>query len=88
VSASGAGNGTLGGQPNYGSMPRYFFRLEGDERIADKRGYDLPNDSAARREAEGIAAALRRSRGDVWSVIVTNEWGNGVTEIPGPLRPK
>jgi hypothetical protein len=55
-------------------MPRYYFHLEGRERIADKRGRDLPDDNAAGREAEGISAALQRSRGRVWSVIVTNEW--------------
>ena len=66
------------------TMPRYFFHLEDDERIEDKRGRDLPDDSAARREAEGIAAALQRCRGHVWSVIVTNEWGHKVVEILGP----
>ena len=40
-------------------MPRYYFHLEGGEQIADKRGRDLPDDNAARREAEGIAAALQ-----------------------------
>ena len=66
-------------------MPRYFFHLEGNERIADRRGHDLPDDSAARREAEGIAIALRRARGPVWRVIVTNEAGHEVTDIPAPL---
>ena len=65
-------------------MPRYYFHLEGSERIADKRGRDLPDDNAARREAEGISGALRQSRGVVWSVIVTNEWGHKVVEILGP----
>ena len=41
-------------------MPRYFFHLEGDERIADKRGHDLPDDIAACHEAKRIAVALRR----------------------------
>jgi hypothetical protein len=67
-------------------MPQYFFHLEDGELIADKRGHDLPDDSAARREAEGIAVALRRARGPVWRVIVTNENGHEVTEIPVPLR--
>jgi uncharacterized protein DUF6894 len=66
-------------------MPRYFFHLEGDDVIADKRGHDLPDDIAARREAESIASALRRARGPVWSVIVTNEAGHEVTEIPALL---
>jgi hypothetical protein len=67
-------------------MPRYYFHLEGGERITDKRGRDLPDDYAARREAEGIAAALQRSRGRVWGVIVTNEWGHELIEIPRPLE--
>jgi hypothetical protein len=69
-------------------MPRYYFHLEGGEWIADKRGRDLPDDNAARRAAEGTAAALQRSRGPVWSVIVTNEWGREIIEIPGSLRAK
>jgi hypothetical protein len=40
---------------------------------------DLPDDSAAQREAEG------ESRGDVWSVLATHECGHAVTEIPGSL---
>ena len=66
-------------------MPRYFFHLEGNDLIADKRGLELADDIAARREAETIASALRRARGPVWSVIVTNEAGHEVTEIPAPL---
>jgi hypothetical protein len=61
-------------------MPRYFFHLEGGERIEDKRGHVLRDDNAARREAEGIAAALERRPGNVWRVLVTNEWGHDVTE--------
>ena len=67
-------------------MPRYYFHLKGGEWITDKRGHDLRDDNAARREAEGIAAALQRSRGGVWDVIVTNEWGHDVIEIPMPTR--
>jgi hypothetical protein len=53
-----------------------------EERIADKRGQVLHDDSAARREAEKIAAALERHRGHGnWRVIVTNKWGHDVTEI-------
>jgi hypothetical protein len=78
--------GTSGWPPNCHTMPRYFFHLENGGRIEDKRGHNLPDDSAARREAEGIAAALLRSRGRVWSVVVTNEWGHDVIEIPGTGR--
>jgi hypothetical protein len=65
-------------------MPRYFFHLEGGERIEDKRGYVLRDDNAARREAEGIAA-LERRPGNVWRVLVTNEWGHDVTENSAPF---
>ncbi len=64
-------------------MPLYYFHLRGRERIADRRGLDLLDDYAAQREAEHVAAALQRSRGDAWSVLVTNERGHHVTEIPG-----
>jgi hypothetical protein len=82
--------GTLSGRPNCHPMPRYFFHLEGGregcELIADKRGHVLPDDGAARREAQGIVEALRRRRGNAWCVIVANEWGHDVMEIPAALR--
>jgi hypothetical protein len=80
-----ADHGTVSRRRNYLVMPRYFFHLEGGDRIADKRGLDLPDDIAARHEAEKIATALRRARGPVWRVTVTNEAGHEVTEIPAPL---
>jgi hypothetical protein len=68
-------------------MPRYFFHLEGrQECITDRRGQALPNEDAALREAKGIAAALRKYRGEAWGVIVTNEWGHEVCEAPAPLE--
>jgi hypothetical protein len=71
---------------NYLVMARYFFHLEDGERIQDRRGHDLPDDNAALREAQQITTALRLRRGRVWRVIVTNEWGHDVTEIPAPVR--
>jgi len=65
------------------TMPLYYFHLRGRERIVDRRGFDLLDDNAAQREAVRVAAALQRSRGLVWSVLVTNERGHRVTEIPG-----
>jgi len=53
---------------------------------ADKRGHVLPDDGAARREAQGIVEALRRRRGNAWCVIVANEWGHDVMEIRAALR--
>ena len=65
-------------------MPRYFFHLEGrGERIADRRGQILPDEAAALREANLVAAALRTYRGQVWRVI---EWGHEVSEAPAPLE--
>ena len=66
-------------------MPRYFFHLESrEERIADRRGQIQPDEAAALREANLVAAALRRYRGEAWRVIVTNEWGHEVTQTPTP----
>jgi hypothetical protein len=68
-------------------MARYFFHLEGrNERIADRRGQILPDDGAALREADRVAAALRTYREEPWRVIVTNEWGHEVTEAAPPLQ--
>jgi hypothetical protein len=66
---------------------RYFFHLESrEERIADRRGQILPDEAAALREAREISSALRKYRGAAWEVIVTNEWGNEVTEASTPLE--
>ena len=56
------------------------------ERITDKRGQILPDEAAAMREANLVAAALKTYRGEAWKVIVTNEWGHEVTQIPTPLK--
>jgi hypothetical protein len=64
-----------------------FFHLEGrEERIADRRGQVLPDEAAALREANLVAAALRTYRGEAWRVIVTNEWGHEVTQNTAPLE--
>jgi hypothetical protein len=64
-------------------MPRYFFHLEGrEERIADKRGQILPDERSAEREAVEVAVALRKRRGEAWRVVVTNEWGHEIIQIP------
>jgi len=68
-------------------MPRYFFHLDGlGERIADRRGQILPDEAAALREANLVAAALRTYQGEAWTVTVTNEWGHEVTQTPTPLQ--
>ena len=68
-------------------MPRYFFHIETrEERIADRRGQILPDEAAALREAREISAALGKYRGQAWGVVVTNEWGNEVTEASIPVE--
>jgi hypothetical protein len=68
-------------------MPRYFLHLEGrEERITDRRGQILPDEDAALREANEVAAALRKYRGEAWGVILTNEWGHEVTQLLTPLK--
>jgi hypothetical protein len=68
-------------------MPRYYFHLENGERVLDRVGQELPDDSAALRVAVGVVAALRR-RGRTWRVVVTNERGHEVSEIPVALEPE
>jgi len=72
-------------------MPRYFFHFEGGpegELIADKRGQVLPDDFAARREAEAIVAALKKRRGNACCVIVADEWGHDFTAFPHVWEPR
>jgi hypothetical protein len=67
-------------------MPQYFFHLEGGPKGGtDKRGQVLPDDGAARREAEAIAAALKKRRGNAWRVVVADEWGHDFMAIPARL---
>lgn len=75
------------GHPNYLPMPRYFFHLEAGERVPDRVGQELPDDSAALRLAAGVVAALRR-RGRSWRVVVTTNGGHEVSEIPVALEPE
>jgi hypothetical protein len=75
---------TLEAQAQFdGPRPRHFFHLESrNERIVDTRGHIPPDERSAEREAVEVAVALRRRRGKSWGVIVTNEWGHEVTQIP------
>jgi hypothetical protein len=71
-------------QPAYATV---FFYLESrEERITDRRGQILPDEDAALRKANEVAAVLRRYRGEAWGIKVTNEWGHEVTQIPTPLK--
>ena len=68
-------------------MPRYFFHLEGrGERVADRRGQILPDEAAALREANLVAAALRTYRGEAWRVILTKRMGARSQSTPNPVR--
>jgi hypothetical protein len=51
-----------------------------------RRGQILSDAAAALREADEVAAALRKYRGEGWGVISTNEWGHEVTQTPIPLK--
>jgi hypothetical protein len=63
-----------------------FFLESREERVADRRGQIPPDEGSAVREANEVAAALRRYRGESWRVIVTNEWGHEITQIPTPSK--
>jgi poly-gamma-glutamate capsule biosynthesis protein CapA/YwtB (metallophosphatase superfamily) len=70
-------------------MRRYFFHLEGGpkgEFVSDNRGQVLPDDGAARREAEAIAAALKKRHGNAWRVIVADQWGHDFAATPARPR--
>jgi hypothetical protein len=77
--------------PHYAVMPTYFFHLEGDRLVVGQTEEELPDDDAARHEAELVSRDLARNRanGRVWHVVVTNESGDKIAAIPtilsGPL---
>jgi hypothetical protein len=65
-------------------MPFYRLRVENGEPITDTIPYELADDEAARREAEAIARELSQGRanGSEWKVVVTDENGRTVAEVP------
>jgi hypothetical protein len=76
-------------------MPRYFFHCSMGDRdtIKDETGSQLPDDDAARRQAERIAGELaepRAAREDAswqgWSVRVVDEVGREVCSVPVRLK--
>jgi hypothetical protein len=65
-------------------MPFYHLRVEDGEPITDTIPIELADDEAARREAEAVARELSQGRcsGSEWKVVVTNENGRTVAEVP------
>ena len=68
-------------------MPRYHFHFTNGERVcSDTDGLDLPNDEAARKEAELEAYDLLNDPGEGdwsrWTIWVTDEKARHVTSVP------
>jgi hypothetical protein len=74
-------------------MPHYNFHFtDGRHVYHDDEGLDLPNDAAAREEAELIAGDLWDDPGEgdwsEWAIRVTDESGRDITRIPIGHRSK
>jgi hypothetical protein len=76
-------------------MPRYFLHCSRGESdtIKDETGSQLPNDDAARRQAERIAGELAEPKAGQedaswqgWSVRVVDEVGREVFSLPVRLK--
>ncbi len=66
------------------AMPRYGFRFVNGELVSsDDSGLDLPNDDAARREANLTALDLQDIPGEDWSDGSLRSW---MTEVAGLSR--
>ena len=67
-------------------MPHYYFKLVDTTFIAAIGIHELPDDAAARAEAENIAASLRETRLDLlgknYSVSAMRDDGAGVCVVP------
>jgi hypothetical protein len=64
-------------------MPRYFFHLENGHRISADEGDDFPDDASALAAAQEVAKDFAKNRsGNKLRIIVTNEAGAVVTEVP------
>jgi hypothetical protein len=70
-------------------MPRYYFHItNGQERLDNPKGMDLPGNAAARQEAVVLAGELRH--GNVmpgrswqgWFVTVVDQHGHEVDSVP------
>ena len=71
-------------------MSRYFFHVNDGRLISSDRGLELSDDAAARHEAEQIASDIARARpdGDELQIIVTNEAGLTITQVPTRQKTK
>ncbi len=71
-------------------MPHYDFRFVNRELVrSDPGGLDLPDDKAARREANHTACDLRDIPGEDWSewiIEVTDKKGRRVITLPIGIR--
>lgn len=68
-------------------MPKYYFNVIDGRNIPDDHGTELPDDTAAKAEARGVAGDLIRDMGpafwdhDVWQMNVTDELGREVVSL-------
>jgi hypothetical protein len=69
-------------------MPRYFFHIENGGRVTDPRGEEFPDEDAALEAAEQVASQISANprAGDDWRIMVTNEAGERVAEVPAWRR--
>ena len=70
-------------------MPRYYFQLtDGEERLSNHKGVDLPGDAAARTDALKLAldlkhgAAMQGWDGTGWFVAILDELEHKIDEVP------
>ena len=71
-------------------MPRYYFNIMDGRPVVDRKGMDLPDAAAARKEATryAIDRVRRRSEFSDWdeveNVVVTDEHGAEVLTVTFP----
>jgi hypothetical protein len=70
-------------------MPRYYFHLTNGTQVLDNhKGLDLPGDAAAREDAVVLARGLKHGAAMPgwdwagWLVVISNEQGRQIDEIP------
>lgn len=70
-------------------MPRYYFQLaDGEERLSNHKGIDLPGNAAARTDALEFARDLKHGAAmsgwdwTGWFVAILDQQGHKVDEVP------
>jgi hypothetical protein len=70
-------------------MPRYYFQLtDGEERLSNHKGIDLPGNAAARTDALELARDLKHGAAmsgwdwTGWFVAILDQHGHKVDEVP------